>query len=225
MRALVLISCILVCMGIGTAIYAESQRATVIRRIIQSSVTVIVDGEKEISLGSGTVIGTSAGYSFVLTCHHVVDTPGADIYVVPYRQAPLNAFIEVDSPEHDLALLATRVVLPVLPVATKAPELYDTVYLVGAPDGEVGSASEALITSLDYPVDKVTMYRVTDGLMMEGISGGTATNVQGELIGVPARRHAHTTQQGALVPWGDVKAFLRTSAVAMAWTRDYATRH
>jgi hypothetical protein len=211
MRTLVFIFCILSALAIGTGIYAASERAETIRRVVHSSVTVTVQAGNNLSLGSGTVIGSSNGYSFVLTCHHVIDTEGkiSTIRIFPNAGHSAPAFVEIDSPEKDLALLVVKATWPVLAISAVAPALYDTVYLVGAPDGDIASASEAMITSLDVPIEGQTMYRVTNGLMMGGISGGTATNTSGELVGVPARASRHTTQQGLLISLSDVTAFVR----------------
>jgi hypothetical protein len=211
MRTLVFIFCILCAMAIGTGIYAASERAETIRRVVHSSVTVTAQAGDDLAIGSGTVIGERNGYSFILTCHHVIDTEGkvTTLRVFPNEGHSLEAFVEIDSPTADLALLVVKATWPVLPIATVTPALYDTVYLVGAPDGEIATASEAMITSLDVPIEGQTMYRVTNGVMMGGISGGTATNTLGELVGVPARASRHTTQQGLLISLSDVTAFAR----------------
>jgi S1-C subfamily serine protease len=211
MRLLVLTFSILVTLAIGTGIYAASERAETIRRVVHSSVTVTVQAGDDLSIGSGTVIGSSNGYSFVLTCHHVIDTEGkiSTIRIFPYEGHSVEAFVELDAPEKDLALLAVKATWPVLAIGATPPALYDTVYLVGAPDGEIATASEAMITSLDIPIEGQAMYRVTNGVMMGGISGGTATNTRGELVGVPARASKNTTQQGLLISLSDVTAFVR----------------
>lgn len=199
--------CILAALAVGASVYAESERAATIRRVVKSSVVVGVDGIEQDALGSGTVIGTALGYSFVLTCHHVI-ADALSIRVFPYGKPSIDAFVEIDSPDTDLALLVVHTTLPVLSVSSALPELYDTVYLIGAPDGEIASASEAMVTSLDYGVGGQMMYRVTNGLMQPGISGGTATNTRGELIGVPARASKSTPQQGLLVGLKDIRAFV-----------------
>jgi S1-C subfamily serine protease len=211
MRVLVLTFSILATLAIGTGIYAASERAETIRRVVRSSVTVTVEHGDDMQIGSGTVIGSSNGYSFVLTCRHVIDMDGkpVEISAYPYEGKSVPAFVEIDSPEHDLALLAVKATWPVLHIAALEPALYDTVYLVGAPDGEIATASEAMITSLDVMLLKQRFFRVTNGLMMGGISGGTATNTLGELVGVPARASQHTTQQGLLITLSDVTAFAR----------------
>jgi len=212
MRLTVLTLSIFIALGIGTAIYAESHRAEVMRRVAKSIVVIHASSPEEESLGSGTVIGTQGGFSFVLTCHHVI-ADATSIAVIAATQAkPLTGYLEADEPERDLALLAVKATLVPLPVATVPPALYDTVYVLGAPDGQDGSASEGMVTRLSYAMDdgnEQRFYRVTNAFMMPGISGGTATNTNGELIGVPVRAPKNTTQQGLLVAWPDVVPFIR----------------
>jgi S1-C subfamily serine protease len=215
MRALVFIFSILAILAIGIGVYAASERAETIRKVVKSSVTLTVESGDELAIGSGTVIGSSNGYSFILTCHHVIAgtvTPLVFIRAYPYEGASRPAFVEIDSPERDLALLAVKADWPALRIAAFDPLLYDTVYLVGAPDGEIASASEAMITSMDVKLGNGSaqeFYRVTNGVMMGGISGGTATNTHGELIGVPVRASQHTPQQGLLISLSDVTAFVK----------------
>jgi len=216
MRLMVLTLSIFIALGIGTAIYAESHRAEVMRRVAQSMVVIHASSPEEESLGSGTVIGTVGGFSFVLTCHHVI-ADATNIAVIAAAQVkPLTGYLEADEPERDLALLAVKATLVPLPVATTPPALYDTVYVLGAPDGQDGSASEGMVTRLSYALEPDSddgmaqrFYRVTNAFMMPGISGGTATNTNGELIGVPVRAPKNTTQQGLLVAWPDVVPFVR----------------
>jgi len=219
MRFMVLTLSIFLALGIGTAIYAESHRAEVMRRVAKSMVVIHASSSEEESLGSGTVIGTMGGFSFVLTCHHVI-ADATSIAVIAAAQAkPLTGYLEVDEPERDLALLAVKATLVPLPVATTPPALYDTVYVLGAPDGQDGSASEGMVTRLSYAIDdgehdEQRFYRITNAFMMPGISGGTATNTNGELIGVPVRAPKNTTQQGLLVAWPDVVPFVKGFANA-----------
>lgn len=213
MRILVLALSILTALGVGIGVYADSQRAETLRTVVKSTAIVKVMEADGFSVGSATVIGTRNGYSFLLTCHHVIED-GFLIQVLPYHRKPLVAFVELDSPSTDLALLAVHETLPVLPIAAFEPALYDPVYVVGVPDGEPWTASEGILTLLDYPVEGHSMYRVTNALLQPGISGGTATNAHGELIGVPARVSQHTTQQGVLVPLRDVVALVKGYAGA-----------
>jgi S1-C subfamily serine protease len=80
-----------------------------------------------------------------------------------------------------------------------------------------------MVTRLSYAIEPdgddgagiaQRFYRVTNAFMMPGISGGTATNTNGELIGVPVRAPKNTTQQGLLVAWPDVVPFVRGFANA-----------
>jgi S1-C subfamily serine protease len=204
---------ILTTLLLGLVVYAESQRAQVLRDVIQTTAVVDVESADEEALGSATVIGTRNGYSFLLTCHHVIEV-GNIITVHPYQRKPPMAFVEIDSPSTDLALLVVHETLPVLPIAAFPPALYDAVYVVGAPNGQAWTASEGMLTLLDYGLEGQLMYRVTNALMQPGVSGGTATNDRGELIGVPARASASTPQQGLLIRLAEITSFVKGYAGA-----------
>lgn len=200
MRVVTAVLLILVLGGISGGIYAAARRADVLRVVAKSTVVVRADTEDGWSQGSGTVVGKSGAYVFILTCHHVID--GTNNITVKQTTArdPLPAWIELDDSTRDLTLLVAKTDLPVLAMAQTNPQLYDTVYLVGAPDAEEGSASEGMITEIDYLLANLPFYRVTNAVVMPGISGGTAVNTQGQLVGVPARGSSKTSQQGLLIP-------------------------
>jgi S1-C subfamily serine protease len=93
------------------------------------------------------------------------------------------------------------------------PALYDTVYLVGTPAGEEGTASEGMLTDLNYDLSDRVYWRVTNAVVIGGISGGTATDTDGRFIGVPARGSKNTTQQGLLIPLSAVTELVKGYAV------------
>lgn len=210
MRLALCIFSIIVACSIGTGIYAATKRAEVIRKVAQSTVVVNSEARNSYSQGSGTVIGVYNDFVFILTCHHVIEGSIAiKVFPTGKPRHAVPATIEVDSPGNDLALLVAALDLPALPLATKSPELYDTVYLVGAPAGEAGTASEGMVTDLTYRFLDRTWWRVTNGVIMAGISGGTATNADGQLIGVPARGSKATSQQGLLIPLSYINEIAR----------------
>ncbi len=203
MRAVILTLSIALLAAAATAVYASSKRAETMRRVTLSTVVIYADYKDAVSQGSGTVIGRYGEYAFVVTCHHVIDK-ALSIIVHPTggQDSPRSAILEMDYPDHDLALLVVKgLALPALPIAAEDPELYDTVYLFGAPKGQQGTASEGIVTDLKYVLSKhPPFFRVTNAFVDHGISGGTATNTAGEFVGVPARGMADTTQFGLLVP-------------------------
>ncbi len=203
MRAVVWILSLTIFAAIATAAYASSRRAETMRRVTLSTVVIYADYKDAIAQGSGTVIGRFGEWAFVLTCHHVVkDALSIVVHPTGHAKATRAAYLEVGSPDHDLALLAVKGLdLPALPISVSDPELYDTVYLFGAPQGQQGTASEGIVTDLKYKLSKLPpFFRVTNAFVDHGISGGTATNTEGELVGVPARGMDGTPQFGLLVP-------------------------
>lgn len=202
MRLIVWTLSIVMLLGAATGIYAANRRAEVLRRVVASTVVIYAKRAKGTAQGSGTVLGRKGDYEFVLTCHHVIEGAGGIIlHPTNNEDNLLPATIEVDDPDNDLTLLVVYGLdSPILKVAKRDPEIYDTVYAVGAPFTEPGTASEGIITSLAYEEQGRLYYRTTNAFIAGGISGGTATNTDGDLIGVPAMGLRTTTQYGLLVP-------------------------
>lgn len=203
---------IVLCAGLclSTATWGN-HRAEVLRRVAASTVVVLADFPKDVmGQGSGTVIDSQAGYAFILTCAHVV-YGATDIQVFPTGrpEEATRAFVERMDKNRDLALLTVKLVLPTLAIAAVGPCLYDTSYLIGAPLGECGLASEAIITDLNYSAYGYLWYRVTNGFTASGISGGTVVNEDGELIGVPTRANSKYPQMGLVIPLSDIREFLK----------------
>ena len=182
--------------------YASVRRAEVLRKVAQSTVVIFAERSGKLVQGSGTVLGKYGEWYFIVTCNHVIE--GASrIVVAPTKHDEdlLPAFVEMAYPSNDLALLVVKdLALPVLSVAPREPQPYETVYAVGAPHTLPGTASEGIVADAHYELDKTWFYRITNAYIDSGISGGTATNVDGEFIGVPAQRFTFSTQVGLLVP-------------------------
>lgn len=181
MKRLLIIALLL----IPATAYAKPQLPTarLIARVAASSVTVDTD----IGRGSGTVIGRLNGGALVLTCHHVIDGVSKISVVVEtdeYRdEYPAVKFDE--DKDNDLALLIVPTLTDAspLPLAKAEPKLYDRLVIVGSPMGQHRVVADGMLTGkFDLPRGRV--YRI-QGFIMFGLSGGTITNLRGELVGVP----------------------------------------
>jgi hypothetical protein len=85
----------------------------------------------------------------------------------------------------DLALLfVPDLKVPALHIAAAEPARFSKVYVMGAPHGFQYSTSEGfLVDKQDYE----GMWRISGAFMMGGLSGGTITDLHGDLICVPRR--------------------------------------
>lgn len=185
--------------------------AKLIARVVASSVMV----ETEMGRGSGTIVGDLGGGAMVLTCHHVVKGSFVVKVVVEddeYRDE-YNALVVDESEADDLALLLVMdlVKAPILPIAKHEPALYDRLLIVGAPMGQPGIIADGMLTSKGITPRGKRLYRI-QGFIMFGLSGGTITNLRGELVAVPeivATWHDQPIPQvGLAVPLPAIRKFL-----------------
>lgn len=184
-----LIACCQVTDGskISKIITSESEA---LRYLIQS--TVIVENSQH--SGSGTIIYSEEGYILILTCYHVIrntiDTIEINSIESPYIETT-EVIVEKIDKDNDLALLSAKLTHAprAIKIAKKDSELYEKLYLMGAPLRNYGTVTQGFLISKNREVNiekPKVFWVVTGGLFWAGISGGTALNGNGELECVPA---------------------------------------
>jgi serine protease Do len=167
--------------------------------------------------GSGTIIAQSQRNTYILTCEHVIS--GAKNLTINYRDGKrfitISCAIEAVDEKHDLAILRTAKKIKgrePLPIAREEPELYEGVYLMGAPEGYHGTAAHGILTSMDGSNGRKAddTWQIT-GLASGGISGGIVSNIDCELIGVMSAvardGHLPVWNIGFAVPLKHIKRF------------------
>ncbi len=166
---------------------SASDRGRILRRVASSAVVV----STEDGMGSGTIITRDSNASTILTCFHVIkNSLHITVWGVNSNHSDATvAVVEAVDEDHDLALLYTESPLdgPPLPIAKVAPRLYDPIYIVGNPMGQ-SAASEGILADKNVQEEEYQggiLWRVTGGLILFGVSGGTGTNIRGELVCVP----------------------------------------
>lgn len=161
--------------------------ATVAATVSPSVVTVLVDGARESSLGSGVVL---AADGLVLTNHHVVTSGGTvSVRLADGRTAP--ARVVASDTAHDLALVQATGLSGLTP-ATFAPDgsvaVGDTVLAFGSPLGLAGTVTSGIVSATDRTVDtgteRLTGLLQTDAPINEGNSGGALVDTSGRVIGI-----------------------------------------
>lgn len=132
--------------------------------------------------GSGAVVHDSPSLSFVLTCAHVVE--GRDVVLVspdsPLPDLP-GKVVKIDT-VNDLALVAVNGSLGgEIPVAQRAPRLYEQLEVAGAPNTTRGTLFRATLSSYFHSKHGKPRWGLAGGTFYPGISGGPAT-FQGRLV-------------------------------------------
>lgn len=210
-------------LAVAGTVRAEGQKP------VDSCVKVVAYiGEEKESRGSGTVVLSRGGKSLVLTNRHVVVHSGEVEYDVMAKGNIHEARLVAYSKTDDLALLEVDVSLPVVRVASRAPEFGDTVYEWGYPKGRRQRAQSGEYFNYDgiftnnmrwggyKPGMRVSPQGEYHGGAVEGVrvpgtegkSGSGVFNARGELVGVVWGGKAHDV----VVGYDEVKKFLREHA-------------
>ncbi|MBP5272588.1 MAG: trypsin-like peptidase domain-containing protein [Clostridia bacterium] len=157
--------------------------------------------------GSGVVMSVDedTGYSYVITCAHIVDTPNTVLKVQ-----------EEDGTQYNATLLGydNRTDIGVLQVKTtklEAAEFGDStvlkvgepVYAIGNPGGTAfyGSVTSGIISAIDRPTSSnetgYTMECIQhDAAINPGNSGGALINSYGQVIGINSSKIASEQYEG-----------------------------
>ncbi|MEU4626524.1 trypsin-like peptidase domain-containing protein [Actinoplanes sp. NPDC023801] len=171
----------------ATTITEDANLAPIVAKVRTGIVTVLVDGARSSSLGSGVVL-TADG--LILTNNHVVEADGtvsvrlSDGRTVPARVTATDA-------RHDLALVRATGVSGLTPVTFATGDsiaVGDTVLAFGAPLGLEGTVTSGIVSALDRSVDtgggKLTGLLQTDAAINQGNSGGALVDTAGRVVGI-----------------------------------------
>lgn len=188
MKVLAALALVVILGSVAFATEKILKRAEVLRQVTKSTVTIETDKQ---TFASGTVVGKYDTYLFVLTCYHVIEKTVTPVKVcISKEECAQGMTLKID-PDHDLALLMIISPLPnavPLPIATKDPLLFDSIYLIGNANDVPHTASEAILSDMDSVLELLPdahLWRLTGGFVYPGLSGGTAVNDKGELVCVP----------------------------------------
>jgi putative serine protease PepD len=170
---------------------APDSVAGIAARVMQSTVSIAVNGGGGRGTGSGVII-RSDGY--ILTNNHVVESAedGGEITVtLDAGEAELPADIVGLDPVTDLAVLRVRSDRD-LPAASlgqsRALVVGDPVIAIGSPLGLAGTVTTGIVSALNRTVNvgEFPLFNAiqTDAAINPGNSGGALVNARGEVIGI-----------------------------------------
>jgi S1-C subfamily serine protease len=166
------------------AVNAQEERTFdaghVIAEVAPSVVTIFTPE----GLGTGFVVKSEDGLSWIATNFHVVSDhrggPERDIVVIQ-NGSKWHADLERLSEEVDLAIVRIQAVLPALDLANGAasdPHVGDWVLAYGSPEGLQGTATVGIISALR------SGWVQTDAQINHGNSGGPLVDGDGRVIGI-----------------------------------------
>jgi len=161
--------------------------ASVVAAVQPSVVTVMVDGARSSSLGSGVVIGSNG---LILTNNHVIAEDGT-VSVRLSSGKTVPAKVVATDTTHDLALVQATGLSGLTPVTfgtDSSVAIGDTVLAFGAPLGLENTVTSGIVSAVNRTVDtgteKLTGLLQTDAAINEGNSGGALVDTSGHVIGI-----------------------------------------
>jgi len=161
--------------------------AAVVKAVQPSVVTVMVDGTRSSSLGSGVVISSDG---LILTNNHVIAEDGT-VSVRLSSGKTVPAKVVATDTTNDLALVQATGLSGLTPVTfgtNASVAIGDTVLAFGAPLGLENTVTSGIVSALNRSVDtgteKLSGLFQTDAAINEGNSGGALVDTAGHVIGI-----------------------------------------
>lgn len=165
------------------------------KKVLPAVVSISVTSFNGDGTGSGSVIQSDRGRSFIVTNNHVIDdaVSGGKVTVEFQDGSEVEATIKGRDIAYDLAVLEiAKGNLPTIGIGDSSKVVIgDLSVAIGSPLGFSGTVTSGIISALNRPVLAGTLSREsyidalqTDAAVNPGNSGGPLVNGQGEMIGV-----------------------------------------
>ncbi len=156
--------------------------------------------------GSGVIVGEKEGYTYIITCAHVIADKGVDVQVQFFDSTELDAEIVGIDTKTDIGVV--RVKKTGFKAATfgdsDSLKIGTAVYAIGNPGGTefFGSFTDGIVSSLDRPIATSSngYYDLPciqhTAAINPGNSGGALVNEFGQIIGINSSKIADTEYEG-----------------------------
>ena len=182
--------------SIPNSVYvAEKVRPSVV------GVMVYVDGELY-GEGSGVLMSEKDGWTYVITCAHVIDEENVTYGILLLDGTSLKAELVAFDTRTDIGVI--KVNETGLPLAefgdSSTLKVGEPIYAIGNPGGSeyFGSITDGIVASIDRSV--TSTYTMTciqhNAAINPGNSGGALVNTAGQIIGINSSKIASTEFEG-----------------------------
>lgn len=152
--------------------------------------------------GSGVLMSEKDGYTYVVTCAHVVEASGVTYSIMLLDGKTYEAELVASDTRTDIAVV--KVKQTGLPVAefgdSKSLKVGETIYAIGNPGGSeyFGSMTDGIVSAIDRSINAT--YTMTciqhNAAINPGNSGGALVNSQGQVVGINSSKIASTEYEG-----------------------------
>lgn len=140
-------------------------------------------------LGAGVFISPNG---HLLTCAHLFHPTNSLITVVTVDGVRLPATLLYKDGKRDLALLKVDAHTPYVRLAKNEPTTGQEVIAIGNPLGLNWTVSHGIVSTLNRDIGEGFAFTQIDAPINQGNSGGPLFNMNGELIGINARKEMDT---------------------------------
>ncbi|MEU8818345.1 trypsin-like peptidase domain-containing protein [Actinoplanes sp. NPDC048796] len=171
----------------STTVTEDQDLAAIVKQVQPSIVTVMVDGTRESSLGSGVVLSSTG---LVLTNNHVISSEGT-VSVRLSNGTTVPARVVATDTAHDLALVQATGLTGLTPATFGTDDsvaVGDTVLAFGAPLGLENTVTSGIVSATDRSIntgtEQLTGLLQTDAAINEGNSGGALVDLSGHVVGI-----------------------------------------
>ena len=152
--------------------------------------------------GSGVLMSEKDGWTYIVTCAHVIDEAGVEYGVLFLDGTTLEAELVAYDTRTDIGVVRVhKTGLPLAEFGDSSSLLVgEPIYAVGNPGGSeyFGSITDGIIASIDRSV--TSTYTMTciqhNAAINPGNSGGALVNTSGQVIGINSSKIASTEFEG-----------------------------
>lgn len=152
--------------------------------------------------GSGVLMSEKDGWTYIVTCAHVIDEDGVEYGILFLDGTTLEAELVAYDTRTDIGVV--KVHKTGLPLAefgdSSSLQIGEPIYAIGNPGGSeyFGSITDGIIASIDRSV--ASTYTMTciqhNAAINPGNSGGALVNSSGQVIGINSSKIARTDFEG-----------------------------
>ncbi|XVU22120.1 S1C family serine protease [Actinoplanes sp. CA-054009] len=171
----------------STTVTGDQDLAAIVKQVQPSIVTVMVDGTRESSLGSGVVLSSTG---LILTNNHVISSEGT-VSVRLSNGTTVPASVVATDTTHDLALVQATGLTGLTPATFGTDDnvaVGDTVLAFGAPLGLENTVTSGIVSATDRSIntgtEQLSGLLQTDAAINEGNSGGALVDLSGHVVGI-----------------------------------------
>lgn len=162
--------------------------------VTPSVVSINVTSPSGSGTGSGSIIQTSATFSYILTNNHVVDAATGGTITVEFNNGDTApATVVGQDSVYDLAVVKVKLGnLPVIAFGDSSKlSIGDPVVAIGSPLGLASTVTSGIVSALNRPIttgdvgsESYIDAIQTDAAINPGNSGGALLDAQGRMVGV-----------------------------------------